>query len=211
MWYWTETNSAGVAFAIWILEHDGLSIPPFDAHPEGDGQLRALGLNASSWRSWIETIVGAEAKLADFMSRHDIRTLTVERRQALIGLDNDREPLACWRGDPRIRSALEALWAIYWPLSESRAQTEATRKRRSWISAGQERRLWRQLKPLHDRLPILRVYPVEYAVPVALPIPPETCVVGIAAADADGRAYVDSVTAAARQLSTTHGEGAATS
>jgi RNA polymerase sigma factor (sigma-70 family) len=36
-------------FAVWILMQDGLRVPPFDRHPDGDGTLRALGIDEERW------------------------------------------------------------------------------------------------------------------------------------------------------------------
>src|SRR4029077_287534 len=32
---------------------DGLHVPPFDQHPDGDGSLRSLGLTAADWQTWF--------------------------------------------------------------------------------------------------------------------------------------------------------------
>jgi hypothetical protein len=36
-------------FALWILQTDGLHVPPFDRHPEGNGKLQRLGMTAQQW------------------------------------------------------------------------------------------------------------------------------------------------------------------
>lgn len=200
MWYWTETQSLGIAFASWVLQQDGLRVPPFDVHAAGDGHLQSLGLNQANWRAWIGAVVHAEDQFAEDMSAYDLRTITTDERRQIERSDEQRNPVACWLGSPEIRKALLDLWRTYQPIGEAWAREMTSTKRHSRISAGQERRLWRQLKPFHDRLPSLHVYPVDYARGVALAIPPASCVVGIGAPDPDGRAYVDLITAAAQDL-----------
>lgn len=46
-----------VDFCIWVLELDGLHVPPFDQHPEGDRILQKRGLDAEAWREWLTTVV----------------------------------------------------------------------------------------------------------------------------------------------------------
>jgi hypothetical protein len=84
-------------------------------------------------------------------------------------------------------------------------------KRRSRITAAEERRLWRRLEPLHDRLATLRVYPVHYNHRAELAIPPDSCVVATSARDIEGKSYADSVFEAARQLATVQGKAATAS
>ncbi|MEM8544663.1 MAG: hypothetical protein AAGF66_11825 [Cyanobacteria bacterium P01_H01_bin.119] len=45
-----------VDFCVWVLESDGLKVAPFDQHPDGDGSLRAVGLTAHDWQSWLRRI-----------------------------------------------------------------------------------------------------------------------------------------------------------
>lgn len=49
------TNNA-IDFCIWVLEQDGLQVPPFDQHPNGDGTLRALGMSATDWQQWVTKV-----------------------------------------------------------------------------------------------------------------------------------------------------------
>lgn len=46
-----------IDFCIWVLEIDGLHVPPFDQHPEGNRILQDKGLNADSWQQWLATVV----------------------------------------------------------------------------------------------------------------------------------------------------------
>ncbi|MBF6605704.1 MAG: hypothetical protein IVW53_09015 [Chloroflexi bacterium] len=211
MWHWTEAYSQAAGFATWVLKRDGLRVPPFDVHPPGDRVLRSLGLDEAAWGAWIEAIVRAEDRSAEAMSAIDLRLITPRERRDLKELYDRCSPVASWVGDAHILSTLEGLWGTYQPIGEAWARTISSTRRHSRISAGQERRLWRQLQPFHDRLPTLHVYLVDYVQLVALPIPPISCVVGIGAPDPEGRAYVDLVTAAAGELATIQRRGASTS
>lgn len=56
-WALKESFSPEIDFCIWVLEGDGLRVPPFDRHAEGDGSLRARSMNAPAWQSWVTRIV----------------------------------------------------------------------------------------------------------------------------------------------------------
>lgn len=44
-------------FCIWVLEVDGLRVAPFEHHAEGNGSLRAAGLNEESWQEWVKELI----------------------------------------------------------------------------------------------------------------------------------------------------------
>jgi hypothetical protein len=52
-----------VDFCVRALRIDGLRVAKFDKHPEGDGGLRGNGLDAATWRIWLETVLDAHARL----------------------------------------------------------------------------------------------------------------------------------------------------
>src|ERR1700680_2908489 len=56
-WIFSRDFSKEIDFCVWVLEVDGLHVPPFDQHPDGDGSLRAAGLAAENWQSWLVRIV----------------------------------------------------------------------------------------------------------------------------------------------------------
>lgn len=49
-----------VDFCVWVLEIDGLHVPPFDRHPDGNGTLRARGMDASAWQEWVAMVVATQ-------------------------------------------------------------------------------------------------------------------------------------------------------
>jgi hypothetical protein len=56
-WFCSTTTDRDVDFCIWVLEADGLHVPPFEYHAGGDGSLRAAGLDGESWRAWVEGMI----------------------------------------------------------------------------------------------------------------------------------------------------------
>lgn len=200
MWHWRETFSQRVAFCVWILQVDGLRVPPFVFHPAGDERLRGLGLDAANWRAWIEATVRAEDSLSEFLTLNDVRRLTSGQRAEIAALDDKREPPRLWPGKSTLRSALEELWPRYEPIGEDWVRRVSGMKRQSRLSPTEERRLWRELQPFRRGLTSLQVYPIDYAAPITLPVPPVSCVIAVGPHDPGGRIYADNVIRAAREL-----------
>jgi hypothetical protein len=63
-WSWTEDAEPTVAFCVDALVHDGLRVPPFDQHPDGDGALREAGLDVPMWREWLMSVLRQWAVLS---------------------------------------------------------------------------------------------------------------------------------------------------
>lgn len=59
-WAIDQSFNTFVDFCIWVLEIDGLQVPPFDQHPEGNRILQNQGLNADNWRQWLATVVALQ-------------------------------------------------------------------------------------------------------------------------------------------------------
>jgi hypothetical protein len=47
-WHWSGDALPPVAFCVRALVLDGLAVPPFDRHPDRDGRLREIGLDAET-------------------------------------------------------------------------------------------------------------------------------------------------------------------
>src|SRR5712691_2593664 len=56
-WHYRQGSDPAVDFCLWVLQVDGLNVPPFDQHPDGDGSLRALGLTEDSWQTWFSRVL----------------------------------------------------------------------------------------------------------------------------------------------------------
>jgi hypothetical protein len=64
-WSCSVSFNPYVDFCIWILEADGLRVPPFDKHPSGDGPLQTAGLHAEEWWSWFKVVVELQHQQAE--------------------------------------------------------------------------------------------------------------------------------------------------
>lgn len=60
-WHYRQGSDPTVDFCLWVLQVDGLHVPPFDQHPEGDGSLRALGLTALDWETWFLRVLDPQS------------------------------------------------------------------------------------------------------------------------------------------------------
>lgn len=62
-WSYNEDFNLKIDFCIWTLKLDGLHVPPFDKHPEGNRVLRDVGLDAEAWRAWFAKVVATQDPL----------------------------------------------------------------------------------------------------------------------------------------------------
>src|SRR5258708_30030096 len=78
-WSCSVSFNPYVDFCIWVLEADGLRVPPFDKHPSGDGTLQAAGLHADEWWSWFKVVDGclSDRKSTRLNSSHQIISYAV--------------------------------------------------------------------------------------------------------------------------------------
>jgi hypothetical protein len=198
-WWWSEDTFPPLGFCVRALVHDGLAVPPFDQHPEGDGSLREAGLNATMWREWLGSVLRQRTLLsavsANIDGGVDQKELVTAARAAGEVLTS---PGSFCPGSPELGRRLDELWVQYQPLGDvwkermtSGEEGVRHRHRGRW--------LWNALLPFHDRLPTISVLLVAYPVPVVLALPPTTCLIAPAQGpDAYGRQVVE----AANQLST---------
>ena len=200
-WTLSEDAHPQVDFCVRMLRRDGLRVPPFDAHPDGDGSLRALGLTAEMWRGWLEALVQAQAR---------IRTLAAGPLELMFDpavrlelLRIVRQPGSYYPGSEALRAHLDEVWLAL-------EQDEEAWKRRMTVPEEIHRRhggnaLWRALRPYQGRLPPLELLPVDYPSPVVTAVAPATCVIGIASPDASPSMFRDLVLAGAEALAAAAG------
>lgn len=197
LWHWSEDAFPPVAFCIHALILDGLRVPPFDRHGDGDARLRALGLDAAMWRAWVAVVVEQRAiagELARALGTPEARGPLLERalrRPRLFGL-----PASLCPGSDELRARLDALFTDYRPAGDAWKRRIADPRHRLG-SASQQRALWNALTPFHDRLATLSVFLVEYGEAVVIPLPPTACLI---VPRADGEGYGRQVIAAAEAL-----------
>lgn len=180
-WYWAEDAFPPVAFCVRALVVDGLPVPPFDRHADGDGHLRQLGLDAGLWREWVGAVVRQHSTIGE-----SARTLGApdargpSREQARAAAEVLALPGSFCRGPIELQAKLNDLFTGYAQAGED------WRHRMSDVprlhgSGREQRALWKALAPFHDRLAPLSVLLVEYAEPVVMPLPPATCLIAPAA------------------------------
>lgn len=186
-WYFGYGFNMMVDFCIWTLESDGLHVPPFDRHSDGDGALRQQGLNAESWRAWLEEIV-------------NLYNPRAARAQSSDGEQSSRVylPPAIWTGEPAVGDQLTMLWQRYLSVSNLREDRMKGAERLERSKAVMN--LWHDLKLYHKRLATLYVYFVDYPWPVKDIIPPVSVIQGIGSELPDVATFRTSVLHAAQKL-----------
>lgn len=194
-WYWGEDAFPPIAFCVRVLVLDGLVVPPFDQHPDGDGRLRRLGLDAGMWREWIASVLRQHATLGEHA-----RTLGTPfargplREEARSAAEVLRLPGSFCSGSAELQAQLNDLFAGY-ALAGQDWKRRMSDVPRLHGSPPQQRALWRALTPFHGRLAPISVFLVEYAEPVVMPLPPATCLIAPAAdPEAYGRQLVEAAT-----------------
>jgi hypothetical protein len=195
-WHWSEDASPPLAFCVRVLVQDGLQVPPFDRHPEGDGTLRARGLDGETWRAWLSALVAAQDRLSGRVRAPDWAT---DRAGLAELVEAVSVPAARCPGMPGLRGRLEELWVDYQPIG-ARWKWDVTSGPRGIpyrLAPDDQRWLWEALLPFHDRLPTISVLLVDYPAPAVMALPPTTCLIAPADNSAD---YARQVVAAAGQL-----------
>jgi hypothetical protein len=56
-WDCSSGYKSHVDFLVWVLEIDGLHIPPFNQHPQGDQSLKSRRITADLWKSWMTQVL----------------------------------------------------------------------------------------------------------------------------------------------------------
>ena len=165
-------HDTDVDFCLWVLERDGLRVPPFDHHPDGDGTLRAAGLDAASWRRWIAQVVASRDELdalfgAEAHTALRGSTRLHERHLALL-------PAPLWDGGPEVGRLLAELAEEY--RSVSTARTAGSER----LPTPSEHRLADVLSPFRDAIPApLRTIFVAYPGPIRTEFPPSAVVLAV--------------------------------
>lgn len=198
-WQWSEDASPPLAFCVHALVQDGLQVPPFDRHPEGDGTLRARGLDGQTWHAWLSALVTPHNGLSGRVRAPDWAT---DRAGLVALIEAVSAPVSRCPGTPELRGRLEELWVDYGPIG-ARWKWDVTSGPRAIpkrLAPREQRWLWETLVPFHDRLPTISVFLVDYAAPVVMALPPTTCLIAPADTSAD---YARQVVAAAGQLAAT--------
>lgn len=197
-WVWSMDVERSVDFCVYALRRDGLRVAPFDQHPEGDGILRAGGLDAGSWLAWLTRVLEAHARLKALSSADDLSQ--VDRQQIMTAFDTFAAPAGLCPGSSELRARLGALWVEFEPAGRhwEDSLTGGPTGRMARFLTRPARQIWNRLLPYHERLVTLHVYLVDYPAPAVLTVPPLTCVIAPATGDRDG--FSSQVISAAERL-----------
>jgi hypothetical protein len=194
-WSWSEDAFEPLDFCVRTLVLDGLRVPPFDRHRDGDGALRAAGLNPPAWREWVEAVIRHRSALSaaavDFGRDGDRERLFASAREAGAALQATG---SLCPGSPGLQQQLNELWVAYQPLGDAwkRRMTIGEEGAPRRFAAEGQRRLWNALLPFHDRLATISVFLVDYPVPVVMALPPTACLISPSHdADLYGRQVLD--------------------
>jgi hypothetical protein len=172
-WGWSLTGSRSVEFCVWVLLQDGLRVRPFDIHPDGDGRLRQLGMDAVSWARWFESVVnrdvGDQERLRvggdlEPMPFYESDPPTIADQLEMKEALRANTPPALWTESAQVGDLLDGLWDDY----SSRPVLRRNRRAR-WDREGEEpgtaqqhNELYGSLRELGSGLPSLHCYPVAY-------------------------------------------------
>ncbi|HEX5505774.1 MAG TPA: hypothetical protein VFW96_24365 [Thermomicrobiales bacterium] len=196
-WHWSVDPAFNVNFCVWALRVDGLRVPPFDRHPDGDGALRALGLTPAGWRAWLDRVLERDLRHHEAI-QHGAWPPPRDLAVSVF------EPFTAWAGEPAVGAWLAEAWPRYY------READAWRRRvtgfddpatnPAHLRPAEGRRLWRELKPWRKNLPPLRFYLVDYPEVVLLVLPPATALLGTGDGRLDQAGYAAAVLRTARAL-----------
>jgi len=183
-WTWEEWDSGPVTFAVWALLDDGLRVEPFAEHAEGNGSLRAAGLDADTWHAWLMELVArhSQARESLFYAFREYRLPALPNfadpraQTALRQLGQAGDILAAWPGEARtlvaLATCLDRWRAITSPTSlpDLDASVEQRFERRQ--------RLYEEFRAMRPRPSALHLHIATYPVAVMLVVPPTSLVFG---------------------------------
>ena len=171
-WHWSEDALEAANFCVMALIRDGLRVPPFDQHPDGDGALRNLGLDAEAWLAWVREVAAAHRRLEELF-----RASPADRPRDVPALV--RAPAELCPGDERLRGALDEMWVSHRANLDAwkRSMTSGPLAKQRRGSGREGRDQWKALAAFREGLPTLSVLLVGYPVPTVMPLPPITLLV----------------------------------
>lgn len=223
-WYYREGSDPTVDFCLWVLQVDGLQVPPFDQHPGGDGSLRALGLTADDWQTWFLRVLDPTQRehdveqlrqlhLAEYLKIANIPDMEqLKRRHQAEALKISTDPplppaplfhlyQASWRGSSAVKNKLLELEARYQQTERQRdersKEMERTLLRQEQKAAT---RLYDELRPYHHRIPPLNICLAAYPAPLDYLVAPATLLMTVQEGQPDSPEYRERVLAAVEEL-----------
>jgi hypothetical protein len=191
-----------VDFCIWVLEVDGLRVPPFDSHAVGDASLRSVGFDEGEWQSWLIRVINLQDEQRQRLqqtAKEDSQHTSKDPSKWLIA--EAHNPAAAWQGNAAIGSRLATLWDQYGPLSNERGSWEHKLTRQLHkAEAGAKKRLYDELLPYSARIPTLTIHFVNYPQPLDFLVPPVSVIMTIQDGQPDSAEFRARVLDAAAEL-----------
>ena len=189
-WAFSHGFNMMVDFCIYVLEVDGLHVPPFDLHLEGNRTLRTRGCTADDWRFWLAEVVALQ-------DRH-ITTAHQKQTEVPPSLAGPRyNPPSVWVGPSAVRDYLTELWEMYGPVSNERREWEM-RLAMKW--AQELPNLWYDLKPYQTQLATLTIHLISYPKAVDYLVPPTSGIIAIVDGQLDSLTFRNRVLRVAESL-----------
>ena len=200
-WHWSADVFSPLDFCVRALRRDGLRVPPFDQHPQGDQALQERGLEPDSWRAWVGAVIAARARLDELSRASLARGWPPSDQPALLEAGEVlRRPSVVCPGSPELRVRLEEWWADYEPEGNRWKRAMTVEQHRDRLPPDAQRWLWQALLPLHDRLETVSVFLVDYMAPVVMTVPPFAGLIATDPSDPDGWGYARMVLRTAEGL-----------
>jgi hypothetical protein len=180
---WMYDAEPEIDFCVWILLADGLRVPPFEAHSEGSGELRSLGMDAVDWRDWLGRVVGACAARSRHMgavgAMADPERMTANDYATVAGLHEHAQPAIAWNGSDAVRGRLRALWTSFGPGSDAWRRQVADLGGPVRLTSRDRGRLWHTVDRERTSGGTLRTAFVRYPEPVVAVVEPDTLIVAL--------------------------------
>jgi hypothetical protein len=92
-----ESYELKVDFCLWVLQLDGMQVPPFNHHSGGNRVLRDAGVNAQDWSEWLRKIVLAQDGRLDWNqsleAKQEIKRQLIQAGEAISSNINWTEAL----------------------------------------------------------------------------------------------------------------------
>ncbi|HTK07094.1 MAG TPA: hypothetical protein VL485_07995 [Ktedonobacteraceae bacterium] len=198
-WYYSISFDIMIDFCIWALQVDGLHVPPFDKHPNGNNSLRDAGLSSADWQAWLLRVLHQQSEFKQTLQLQAsvdlLKDLILQRSPA------PHYPPSVWNGRNTIRERLLELWEQYGPISNQRKRQEpafARRLRKEEQKSG--KRLYDELRPYYKRIPPLSIYLVAYEQPLDCLVLPSTLLMTQQEGQPEPEEFRERVLAAAEEL-----------
>lgn len=202
-WHYRQGSDPTVDFCLWVLQVDGLHVPPFDQHPDGDGSLRALGLTANDWQTWFLRVLDPTQRERDVEQLRQLHLAAylnasnepdmehLKRRYQAERLKISTDPPlppppefshyhASWSDSIAVKNRLIELEEQYRQVASQRQEwsgdVERALQREEQKAAT---RLYDELKPYHHRIPPLNICFAMYEYPLDYLVSPATLLITI--------------------------------